>query len=137
MVIPRFDEVHEAPLTSDEEVLVRVDSLIGRANRRQIWLLFLDAQDRQLPLLMPCEVPTRPGRMTGAFPGFLRELVESVEADAIVSVLERRRGPELTEGDRIWLRLLRDAPAGIGVRQRGPILSSRAGVRWIAPEDLE
>jgi hypothetical protein len=106
MTIPRFDDVRDAPLATDEEVLQRAELLLGHAIRRQLWLMFLDEDDRQLPLLMPTYVPRRRG------------------TEALSSV------------DRAWLQLVRDACAHAGIPLRGPLLVHDGGIRWIAPDDL-
>ena len=50
-----YEETQLLPLTTDQDVERRVADLIGRANSRQLWLLFLDEFDIQLPLLIPIE----------------------------------------------------------------------------------
>lgn len=137
MSMPRYDDVHDEPLTSDEHVLERTSLLLGHAVRRQIWMMFLDEQDRQLPVLMPSYVPRRPGRdHREHFARMLGVLFEDADADAMVVAYERRGGGELTAADSEWLTLIRDACAEAAIRLRGPLLVHDNGVRWIAQEDL-
>ena len=39
---PMYEETELMPLVTDAEIERRVADLIGRANSRQLWLLFLD-----------------------------------------------------------------------------------------------
>ncbi|PZQ89810.1 MAG: hypothetical protein DI534_08495 [Leifsonia xyli] len=138
MTIPRFDEVHDAPLVTDEQVLERATLLLDCAIRRQLWLMFLDADDRQLPLLMPCEVPRRPAPQHLAnYARVLGDIAEEFEAAAIVAAYERCGGDALSDTDRAWLRLVRDACGVAVLPLRGPLLVHDDGVRWIAAEDLD
>jgi hypothetical protein len=138
MTIPRFDDVRDAPLTTDEDVLHRAELLLGHAIRRQLWLMFLDEHERQLPLLMPTYVPRRPGPgHRENYARVLGVLVEDAEADSIVVAYERRGGDDLTVADRAWLALVRDACGQAAIPLRGPLLVHDGGIRWVAPEDLE
>lgn len=137
MTIPSPSEAALHPLTSDLDVLERVRVLLGRGYRRQLWFMFLDADDRQLPLLMPSDIPRTPGKRDArVLASFIAELVDTVDAASIVVTLERPGRDELTESDRVWLRLVRDATHLAGVPLRGPMIAHTSGVRWIAGEDL-
>lgn len=128
---------NQEPLVTDELIEQRVSALIGRASRRQLWLLFLDADDKQLPLVMP----------TDDFPGSARpeyaqalvrgvsQIMESAGAAQVIFVWERYAGADLTAIDRAWARQLHDECALRGVRVRAQLLSHKRGVRWIAPDD--
>src|SRR5215472_4775108 len=59
--IPDFDLL--APLTTDTEILDRVDELIGEDERRDrsLWLFFLSADAVQLPVVVPIDdMPASP-----------------------------------------------------------------------------
>ena len=44
------------PLRTDDDVARRVAALVGRATRDDtLWLLFVDGDDRQAPVVMPVE----------------------------------------------------------------------------------
>ena len=138
MTIPRFDDVRDAPLVTDEQVLERAALLLGHAIRRQLWLMFLDEHDRQLPLLMPTYVPRRPGPgHRENYARVLGVLFEDAEADSMVLAYERRGSELLTPADRAWFVLVREACAQAGIPLRGPLLVHDRGIRWVAPEDLE
>lgn len=131
-----YELAREHPLTTDEQVLTRVLDLIQHAIRRQIWLMFLDEDQRQLPLLMPSYVPRHPeSGAVGPFGEFLGSLFEEVDASSMVIIFERIGSDTLGEGDREWFRLIHAACVAEGIPLRGPILAHDGGVRWIATED--
>lgn len=138
MTVPHASDATLLPLTHDADVLERVSVLLGRAFRRQIWLMFLDGDDRQLPLLMPSDIPPEPAAGDAArLSEFIGELVDTVDARSVIICLERRARDELTDVDRAWLRMMRDAAQLAAVPLRGPLLVHRTGVRWIGAEDLD
>jgi hypothetical protein len=136
MQTPNYEDTHEHPLITDEHVLERVQLLVRNAMRRQLWLMFADGDDRQLPVLMPTDVPRNP---EGADPShlarFIREVTDGLDAESIIVTLERRGSDEVTDDDREWFRLVRDACALAELRLRGPLLCHSRGVRWVAVED--
>jgi len=137
MTIPRYDDVRDTPLASDELLLERAALLLGHAVRRQVWLMFLDERQRQLPLLMPSYVPRRPGPgHRENYARVLGVLVEDADADSMAVAYERRGSAELTAADIAWLILIRDACAKAAIPLRGPLLVHDDGVRWGGPEDL-
>jgi hypothetical protein len=61
MTFTPYEETQLLPLTTDDQIERRVADLVGRAHTRQLWLLFLDEVDVQLPLLIPLEgLPLEP-----------------------------------------------------------------------------
>lgn len=122
---------------TDEDVLERASALLGHAIRRQVWVMFLDQHDRQLPLLMPSYVPRAPrAEHRENYSRVLGVLFEESGADSLVVAYERRGPDELTPADQAWLALIRDACCEIDARLRGPLLVHDEGVRWIAPGDI-
>jgi hypothetical protein len=133
----RFDDVADVSLCSDEQVLERVRGLVEGAYRRQLWLMFLDDRECQLPILMPHDVPSGPNRGHRArFRPFIAELVDAIGPSSIVVVLERPGPDMLRRGDLEWFAVLGDACRASGVRLRGPILAHDTGFRWVAADDL-
>jgi hypothetical protein len=122
---------------SDAEIEQRVADLIGRANSRQLWLLFLDEFAVQLPLLIPIEsFPSEPS--VDEAEGVIlrtRELMGEIGASEVVIVLERYGAPTLTAQDAAWARALHAACEGQCVALRAQLLSHRTGVRWIAADE--
>jgi hypothetical protein len=137
MPAPHAHDAALIPLPTDLAIHERVRQLIDRAFRRQIWFMFLDEHDRQIPLVMPCDIPRLPRDGDAErIGGFITEVMERVGAWAIVVTLERRGPAEVGKNDLIWLQTLRDACAWARVPLRGPLLAHRTGVRWIGPDDL-
>jgi hypothetical protein len=134
---PPYDREHLAPLTSQAAIEERVQLLIGRAARRQIWLLFLDDEDRQLPLLVPVQdPPSQPAEDDDRkFAGLLAQIKDQTNARGLIAVLERFGGATLTPADSAWARMLADAASLSPLRLHGLLLSHARGVRWIAPDD--
>jgi hypothetical protein len=137
MPISPFDDVADVSLATDEALLERVRDLVEGAYRQQLWFMFLDEHDRQLPLLVPLDVPDRPGDgHSDPLGPFVAALAEEVRSRSIVVVLERPGDDELTLGDREWFAVVDRACRTAGVVRRGPILAHDDGFRWIAAEDL-
>lgn len=127
----------DVPLTADDDVRERVAELLDRAYRRQLWFMLLDDQQRQLPILLPFDVPRKPGSSHRA--GFARSigaLAQEADADAMIVALERPGSATLGASDRAWFVLVTEACTEVGIRLRGPLLVHDDGVRWIATEDL-
>jgi sugar phosphate isomerase/epimerase len=136
MSVP-YEETQLMPLITDQDVERRVADLIGRANSRQLWLLFLDESDIQLPLLVPIEgLPSEPtDEQADAVLERVREVMGEIGATAVITVLERYGAPSLTMQDAAWVRALRRGCSRRGVTLRAQLLSHRTGVRWIGPEE--
>jgi len=134
---PPYDRERLPPLSSPAAIEERVRLLIGRAARRQIWLLFLDDEHRQLPLLVPVQDP--PGRPAvdddRKFAAVLAHVEEQTGARGFVAVLERFGGMTLTPADAAWARVLTEAASLSPLRLHGLLLSHARGVRWMAPDD--
>jgi hypothetical protein len=132
---PTYEDSTLVPLSTDALIQQRAAALIGKAIRRQLWVMFLDENDMQLPVLMPMDgMPTEPeegNRLSMA----LRELVDGVGAHSVILVLERYGGQELTASDVAWARALHEAAASAEIRLRAILLSHRSGVRGVAQDD--
>jgi hypothetical protein len=133
-----FEESALQPLRSDAEIQERVEALIGRANMRQLWLLFLDELDVQLPLLIPIDgLPAVPSDdQTAEVLDRVSEVMGEIGASSVIIVIERYAAATLTEHDIAWAQSLRRGCEASGVVLRAQLLSHRAGVRWIAHDDL-
>ena len=138
MTIP-YDETIAVPLETDALIQQRVADLIGRANRRQLWLLFLDEARVQLPIIMPIDgLPTAPPGTSdeaATLAQMIETAVDAAEAASVVMVIERFGLPDLTPSDVAWARSLHEACDAAAVQLRALLLSHRAGVRWIAQDD--
>lgn len=137
MTLPHYDSVRDIPLTNDHDVLERLQFMLESAIRRQVWLMFLDEDDRQLPIIMPTDVPRLPEPDDDVRVGaFLRDVGDDLRAQSVILVFERRGGPELSASDLEWLRVLRRACVESGMPFRGPYLCHRQGVSAVPADDL-
>lgn len=125
------------PLTTDALIEQRVESLIGRAQNRQIWLLFLDQNHVQSPLVLPVsDIPVAPAADDlDNWCELIRGTTEAVDAGDVVVVIERYASERLTDADRGWARMLNDGCRVAGVTLRAVALSHRRGVRLLAADD--
>jgi hypothetical protein len=123
------------PLSTDELIERRVASLVGRAQGRQVWLLFLHADDVQSPLIMPVsDAPLIPDAADlDDWRRVIREASAAVGASAVVVVLERYAGDRLTDADRAWARFTVDGCRDASVELRAVVLSHRRGVTLVDP----
>ncbi len=137
MTIPAYEDAKLVPLDTDSAIERRVHDLIGRANRRQLWLIFLDEDRVQLPTIIPVdELPLAPEPGDGEMlAGALATTAEMIGAAAVVLVWERYADETLSALDRRWASMAHDACDERGVPLRAMLLSHRRGVRWIAQDD--
>jgi hypothetical protein len=135
---PQYEETQLLPLITDDDIERRVADLVGRANNRQLWLMFLDEFDVQLPVLIPIEsLPTEPTNdQTELVISQVRELMGEIGASSVITVLERYGTAALTAQDAAWSRSLRTCCTQNGVTLRAQLLSHRTGVRWIAESEF-
>jgi hypothetical protein len=135
--IPKYLETLEVSLVDNDDLRERIESLLGSANSRQVWLMFLDASDCQLPTLMPAYVPEQPEPDDIEW---LEHMVGTVGAGigaaTVVTIFERTGPSELSATDCSWLRLLSAASAGASIASRGPLLCHDEGVRWASPDEF-
>lgn len=128
--MPHIDDA--PPLLTDDDVLDRVTALVGPAlTARQLWLLFLDGDRRQAPMVVPIEdLPERPEDLENlgfVVQGVMPALATDAGAGAVVFVLERR-GPDVaTATDEAWADHLGAMSADVTVD--GVYLSAPGGVR--------
>jgi hypothetical protein len=131
-----YNDTIAHPLTSDALIQERVAALIGRACRRQLWFLFLDENDVQLPTIMPVgDPPPLPDATVPALARTIQQIVEAQGACSVILVLERFAGAAFTAADKAWARELSRAFDGIGLPARAVLVSHQRGVRWFAKDD--
>ena len=125
------------PLTTDEEVLARVRMLVGAAVTDQLWILFVDGDGRQSPVLVPIsELPARPephglAALAGVLRGLRHELVTDRGPGAVIVTRERTGADTVLEADREWAAALAEVCRTAGVALRATVLSTPGGVRWL------
>jgi hypothetical protein len=136
MRTPNYHDAKTEPLLSEVQIEERVRALIGRACRRQLWFLFLDENQIQLPLLIPLD--DHPGSPDGTVHDLARAMGKAMDAagaESIVVVIERYASSALAPADVAWAKAIHDAFDLEGLRLRGVLLSHNRGVRWIAQDD--
>jgi hypothetical protein len=128
-----------APLRTDDDVARRVADLIGRAARDDtLWLLFVDGDDRQAPVVMPVEELSGPpdGELVAALgdvlEGFLPDLATDAGAGSVVFVRERLGPDGVLPADRAWADALVTMCREREIRQRGVHLSTRRRTQRIS-----
>jgi len=136
MPIPSYDSVRDIPLLTDDDLIARIDSLVGPPSHPHIWLMFLDGGSCQLPALLPYQVPSRPNaRHPVDFARLIHEVGDGVEADTVFLTYERPGSWRVSDRDRTWLRALREASVLSGLAFRGPFLAHDSGVSMVPPDD--
>lgn len=134
---PSYDPDQLLPLSTPERIEGRVLSLVGRATRREIWFLFVNHLDAQLPIILPLEdhpslpAPGDPAR----FARMMSHVGEATGAAGVIVVIERYADHMLSPSDLAWASALHGAAAESSLILRGMLLSHARGVRWIAPDD--
>ncbi len=127
---------HDLPLLlTDADVLARVRDLVGPATTdRQLWILFVDGDGRQAPVVSPVsDLPPRPDALVPRLGALLARVVPGLRTGlgrgSVVLTLERH-GPDAPRpSDRDWAQALTDACIAASVELRGIFLSTRGGVR--------
>lgn len=126
-------------LTTDADVLARIRHQVGRASaHRQLWILFVDGDDRQAPVVMPvAEMPAEPGPgttagLTAVLSGFGDELATDRGPGSVILAWERRGPDDVVDADRAWALALTETCRQAGIALRGTFLSTPGGVRPLA-----
>ena len=137
MTTPRFHDIKDTPLPTDAELIPHLQAMLEGGFRRQIWLMLLDPENRPLPVVMPCDVPTEPDPEDVLGLGdFLRCTALDYPGATLVLTFERPGPAEVTARDRRWLRLLREAALASEFPFRGPYLLLGESVRQVAPDEF-
>lgn len=125
----RLLELGDLPILDDDALLDRATTLIERGAVRRMWLLLLDDERRQLPLLPQIEgTPVSPDAGTAATLAALLTGVAEVAAHVAV-VLERPGSARATPDDLAWAdALVRAAGRTPGVQLLGVLLAHGRGV---------
>ena len=134
---PHYDPDQLLPLSTPERIEARVRALVGRATRREIWFLFINPCDAQLPIILPLEdhpsLPA-PGDQAG-FTRMLSQVGEAIGAVGVIVVIERYADHRLSPSDLAWASILHAAARESSLILRGMLLSHTRGIRWVAPDD--
>jgi hypothetical protein len=125
-----------APLSTDQDIIHRVDRLLDQDSRRHrsLWLLFLSGDGVQLPVMVPIDdAPAQPDSLLA---GNLCWVIAHVLGDAAgagsaVVTLTRPGEETMNDSDREWFRALHAAARERGAAIRMICLATRAGVRQL------
>ena len=134
-----FSPATAPPLRTDDDVVRRVAALVGRATRDDtLWLLFVDGDDRQAPVVMPIEeMPGSPDdeivtALGDVIAGFLPDLATCTGAGSVVFVRERLGPDDMLPADRAWAEALVTMCRKREIRMRGVHLSTRCRTQRIS-----
>jgi hypothetical protein len=127
----------QIPLRTDLLIEKRVRDLIGNAQAHQLWLMFLDKNEVQLPLLIPiADLPRRPDEnATACVVGNIAEVMAEIGAVSLMVVWERCGPAHLGDDDSYWIRSFAKACGAARLPLRAVLMSHRKGVRWIGADD--
>ena len=129
------------PLLTDDDIQDRVETLIAPALRDgTLWLLFLDGDQRQSPVLVPIEdLPPLPDdtvdNLGGVLEGVLPDLATDMGPGSVVFVRERLGPADVRAADRTWADALVAMCREHDVVLRGiylvtPTATGRLPARW-------
>lgn len=136
MRTPSYQDARAQPLTSQVLIEERVRALIGRACRHQLWFLFLDENQVQLPQMIPLDdLPNAPDDSVHDLARAMGQAMEVAGAGSILVVIERYASSALTAADIAWARGIHRAFDLEEIELRGILLSHNRGVRWVAQDD--
>jgi hypothetical protein len=124
----RLLELGDVPLDDPRALLERARTLVGRGLVRRMWLLLLDDERRQLPLLPQIDgFPVSPDAAT---PSALRTLLDRLGEHAahVAIVLERPGGAEPEPDDLAWADAIARASRGASAAVVGVLLAHGRGV---------
>jgi hypothetical protein len=131
-LLPPYDR----PLWTDDDVDRRVAALVGRAARDDtLWLLFVDGDDRQAPVVMPVEELSGPPvdelivGLGDVLAGFLPDLATQAGPGSVVFVRERLGPDDPVAADLAWAAALGAMCRSRGIPVRGIHLSTPGAVR--------
>jgi hypothetical protein len=126
------------PLVSDEDVLERVAKLVGNAiSDRQLWLMLVDGDGRQTPVVVPISgIPRNPDArglagLSRVLSGLRTELATDRGPGAVIFTRERRGSDDPSPLDHAWAAALAEMCRAAGVALRGVYLSTPCGVQRV------
>jgi hypothetical protein len=108
----------------------------GQFGQRSLWLVFLDEQNRTLPIVVPIDdVPAEPDAlMISNLAKIVAELASNGDAASVVLLLSRPGADVVTAADRRWATVL-GAELG-SVTDRPVHLATHGRVQILVPDGL-
>jgi hypothetical protein len=137
---PPRGKVVTGPLRTDDDILARVDELIGPEDRRRhsLWLFFFDREMRQMPVVVPIDdVPDRPDpQLVGNTCWIITQVLADTEPGGSAVIALTRPGPaKFGAIERHWHSALVDQGRRHGTPLRMLCLATSDGTRELAPPD--
>lgn len=129
-----------APLSTDQDVLRRVDQLIDHPSRRirSLWLLFVSSDGVQLPAVVPIDgVPEQPEpQLVGNVCFVIADvLAHQAPGGSAIVVLTRPGSETVDDTDRYWFRTIYSAARERGATIRMLCLATQTSVRQLTVDD--
>lgn len=131
----------DVPVMTDAALQDRVEELIQRAFRRQLWTLFFDDEGYQL-LMMPMadypgapDGPTPEGTAAQLLANRVAYVCDYIGATRVAFAWERRGPEQSTPVDREWACGLAAACRNEHVEVWSQFIVHDGGVRWFARDD--
>jgi hypothetical protein len=126
---------HDTLIRNDDDLETLWRNLMGDGgfSRRSVWLLFLDADGRPSPVLVPIDdIPRRPVPLFLDNLRFIvQEIVKTHDTASVAMLLSRPGHTTMTKDDCKWARALHQ------ISPTWPIFLAVADtVRMFAPDDL-
>jgi hypothetical protein len=124
------------PLLTDDDVLARVAKLVGTAiSDRQLWLMLVDGDGRQTPVVVPISgMPRNPdvrglAGLSRVLSGLRAELATAEGPGGVVFTRERRGSDAISPLDHAWAQALTETCRTADMALRGVYLSTPGGVQ--------
>ena len=129
-----------APLSTDQDVLRRVDWLVDQHSRRNrtLWLLFLSSDGVLLPVVVPIDgAPERPDpQFVGNMCFVIADvLAHQAPGGTAVVVLTRPGSETVDDTDRYWFRTIQGAAREHGASIRMVCLATQTSVRQLTVDN--
>lgn len=124
------------PLTDHADLFALWEGIVGEPGfaRRSLWLVFLDADNRPLDVIVPIDdIPEQVD--VGSVTRLLDMVRREIPSGAVVTMLSRPGSGRVRESDRAWARAVEDLLAH--QQAHWPVhLATDDGLRVLAPDDL-
>ena len=149
MTTPSTRLDRDRPLTTDQDLAEHLGRLLEQAfNPRQLWLLFVDTDDRLNDVIMPCDdYPRDPDEpietddlgltdFAHVLARRLSEVVDLTGAASVVLVWERPGTAAFARDEITWARAMSEACRDSQVRLRAQFVLHDDGIRILTPDDF-
>lgn len=142
-------QVPDLLIIDDDDMLQRrLERMLTSAIRRQLWITFLDDEDRETGVIIPCDdYPNRPDSPTPmegldvpsaatVMARSFAQIMRQCGFASLIAVWERRGDDTVRAPEQRWAAAFAAALRDEGVVVRAQFLLHSAGLRQLAPDDL-